>query len=246
MNYRPAILLAANDKSFVLSVATLLDRIGFDVIPVENSAKALSYSKKFMPNIVLLDEDLPDDGGFDTLQQIKEDSYTFFIPVVMMTESSNRKMIENCKKMECTAYVKKPIHLLDFNRTIYKCLNSEGGKKRRHLRAMYDKDVTVKYEKVTAKYHAVTLSEGGIFLRDIEPLSPGKKVSVNLQLNRQNSIEIKGSVIYNKKIYDGVFNIGPGMGIAFEEITDNDSALIRKYLINKLTDGPHVNQHIIH
>jgi CheY-like chemotaxis protein len=246
MNYRPAILLAAHDKAFVLSVATLLDRIGFDVIPVENGAKALSYTKKFMPNIVLLDEDLPDIGGFETLHQIKEDSYTFFIPVIMMTGSSNKQMIENCKKMECTAYIKKPIHLLDFNRTIYKCLNSDGGKKRRHLRAIYERDVTVKYDNITTKYHAVTLSEGGIFLRDIEPLSPGKKVSVNLQLNSHTSIEIKGSVIYNKKIYGGVFNIGPGMGIAFEEMTDNNSALIKKYLVNKLINGPHVKQHIIH
>jgi CheY-like chemotaxis protein len=246
LNYRPVIVLAAHDKSFVLSVATLLDRLGFDVIPIENNEKALSLAKRFIPSMVLLDEDLPDSGGLFTLQQLKEDSYTFFIPVVMMTASSNREMIANCKRMECTAYINKPIHLLDFNRTIYKCLNADGGPKRRHLRALYERDVTVTCEHVTRKYHAVTLSEGGLFLRDTQLLSPGKKVALRLHLNGQTCIEIRGSVIYNKKMYGGVFNTGPGMGIAFEEMENNNAVLIKEYLINKLTYGPHVNQYITH
>jgi CheY-like chemotaxis protein len=246
MNYRPTVLLAHDDKSFVLSVSTLLDRMSFDVIPVEDSESVFTYAKKFNPDIIVIDENLPSIGGFETAHLIKQETDTSFIPVILLTESPNKERVYGFKKTNSARFLKKPIHLLDFNRTLYECIKFPGSKiKRKHLRAKFTGNVALHYKGATTHYHAVTLSEGGVFLRDASPLSPGKRVFVDLPLHNDNALEINGSVIYTRKLYGGIFNIGPGMAIAFKELTQDDSEHIRDYVVSQLMDDlPHA-RHII-
>ena len=246
MNYRPTVLLAHDDKSFALSVSTLLDRMSFDVIPVEDGESAFTYAKKYHPDIIVLDENVPSIGGVETAHLIKQETDTSFIPVIVLTESPRREKVHDFKKTNAAAFLKKPIHLLDFNRTLYECINFPGSKiKRKHLRTKYTRNVALHYKGAATHYRAVTLSEGGVFLRDASPLSPGKRVFVNLPLHNDNALEINGSVIYTRKIYGGIFNIGPGMAIAFKKLAQDDSAQIREYVVSQLMeDLPHA-RHII-
>ncbi len=70
-------------------------------------------SVKPLPDIVLLDLELPGMNGLDTLAKIKGAQSYSHIPVVMLTASSDQKDILEAYQHQVNCFVTKPV---DFNR----------------------------------------------------------------------------------------------------------------------------------
>ena len=65
------------------------------------------------PSLILLDLNLPGTDGREVLEQIKQDHNLKYIPVVVLTTSSNPRDIEICYRYSVASYILKPI---DINR----------------------------------------------------------------------------------------------------------------------------------
>ena len=61
------------------------------------------------PDLVLLDLKLPKVSGFEVLQAIRENPRTCFIPVVVMSTSSESGDIERAYQMGANAFMRKPV-----------------------------------------------------------------------------------------------------------------------------------------
>jgi len=89
---------------------------------VANSAEeAIDYLAKnkkseiaLMPDLILLDLNMPGMGGKEFLRRIKSDPDLEAIPVVILTTSDSDKDILESFKLQAAGYIKKPVSLNDF------------------------------------------------------------------------------------------------------------------------------------
>ena len=65
--------------------------------------------KNPLPNMILLDLNLPGTDGFEILAEIKQDVKLKKIPVVVLTTSSDERDIEKCFQAGANSYIVKPV-----------------------------------------------------------------------------------------------------------------------------------------
>lgn len=69
------------------------------------------YAQNFnkMPDLILLDLNMPGIDGRQVLERIKGDNALRSIPVVILTTSADSKDIEQCYKIGASTYIQKPV-----------------------------------------------------------------------------------------------------------------------------------------
>jgi len=66
------------------------------------------------PILLLLDIKMPRIDGVEVLRQIKADSRTSLIPVIMLTTTDDPREIQRCYELGCSVYITKPVDYQDF------------------------------------------------------------------------------------------------------------------------------------
>lgn len=232
------ILIVDDNETFLMYISILLRRMGYDkVIPASNGLEALKLLRILMPDVVILDIIMPQLDGITVLRHIKGDERTLNIPVIMVTnESVRRKSFEDCERLGCSGYLKKPVRITELNDMLNECITYARGKKRKFLRTTFEKKVAVTHNGVTNEHHAVSLSEGGVFIRKRDPFSVGTELELAIPLKNEQTINIKGTVIYVKGLSEDIFRIPPGFAIKFKKMNSNDAALLKIYITDLLTE----------
>ena len=101
-------ILLVEDDSFLLGMyATKFEMEGFKVIVAEDGEKAIRLALKEAPDIILLDIILPKINGFEVLRQLKDSPITANIPVILLTNLSQKDEIEQGLKMGAEDYLIK-------------------------------------------------------------------------------------------------------------------------------------------
>lgn len=72
------------------------------------------YEQFRLPDLVLLDLNLPKKDGRQVLQEIKTDEELKAIPVVVLTTSSAEKDVAQAYKLHANCYISKPVDLEQF------------------------------------------------------------------------------------------------------------------------------------
>jgi CheY-like chemotaxis protein len=73
-----------------------------------------NYSNADLPDLILLDINLPKINGYEVLQYIKASENLKQVPVVILTTSSSQKDITFSNKNFADGYIIKPLELNDF------------------------------------------------------------------------------------------------------------------------------------
>ncbi len=94
---------------------------GVEAMEYLNGQGIYSDRNKFpMPDIVLLDINMPRKDGKQVLNEIKTDSKLKLIPVIMLTTSDQDKDIIDSYNLGVNAYISKPVRINDFMNVINK------------------------------------------------------------------------------------------------------------------------------
>lgn len=72
------------------------------------------YAEETLPDLVILDLNIPKKHGYEVLREIKEDECLQHIPVIIMTTSKAREDILKCYRMHANCYIAKPVGPEDF------------------------------------------------------------------------------------------------------------------------------------
>lgn len=107
-NGKKKILLADDEKTLRSLLQVLLEEAGYEFIEAEDGKAALEKAKKSRPDLIILDVNMPKMTGFQVLEQLKKDSKTRDIPVIMLTTRGGQEDIEAGMELDADKYIPKP------------------------------------------------------------------------------------------------------------------------------------------
>ncbi|HVI27379.1 response regulator [Hansschlegelia sp.] len=96
----------------------LLEAHGYATIETRNGIEALDLARTHMPDLILMDIQLPEVSGLDVTRWIKEDERTRDIPVIAVTAFAMKGDEERIRGGGCEAYLSKPISVSKFLETV--------------------------------------------------------------------------------------------------------------------------------
>ena len=122
------LLVEDNEGDIILAKEALKDaRIITRVSVVRNGDEALSFLHKHghyvgveVPDLVLLDINMPKINGMEVLKRIKNDSNLKSIPIVMLTTSSLETDIKQAYENHANCYITKPVDVDQFMDVVHK------------------------------------------------------------------------------------------------------------------------------
>ena len=101
-------ILVVEDDSFLLQMyTTKLETENFEVLTALSGEEALRVVKKEHPALILLDLNLPEVDGFTVLEELKSKDETKDIPVIVLTNFSNKEDINRCLDLGAADYLIK-------------------------------------------------------------------------------------------------------------------------------------------
>jgi len=116
------ILLVEDDIDDVdlLKDALLENNVEYQMEVIMEGDKVFKYleSVETLPEIIVMDLNLPRTGGKEILQEIKSNYTLTQIPIVVLTTSSSKEDIEYCINMGISKFITKPATLEGWNNTI--------------------------------------------------------------------------------------------------------------------------------
>ncbi|HWR58245.1 MAG TPA: sigma-54 dependent transcriptional regulator [Thermodesulfovibrionales bacterium] len=119
---REKILVVDDEKLIRWSLKENLGKVGFDVIEAENGNDALKVFSDSMPDIVLLDINLPDISGIEVLRAIK--SLDKDVPVIIITAFGNIQTAVDAMRFGAHDFIEKPFEIEKLNIVIDKALEN--------------------------------------------------------------------------------------------------------------------------
>ncbi|MBF01849.1 MAG: response regulator [Flavobacterium sp.] len=121
------ILLIEDDAIEVMKFNRVVKTLGLNhkIIEANNGEEALTIlkEKEIIPDIILLDLNMPKLNGIEFLTIIKKDEILKYIPAIILTTSSNHKDMLECYKIGIAGYVLKPLKYEDYMERIKRMLD---------------------------------------------------------------------------------------------------------------------------
>jgi len=88
-------ILLVEDDVFVSDIyQTKISSEGYEVILAENGLEAIKKLEKSIPDLILLDIIMPYMDGMETLRKIKSEEKWIKIPIILLTNLSDKEKIE--------------------------------------------------------------------------------------------------------------------------------------------------------
>lgn len=88
------ILLIDDDEDLMTIFSTTLKKEGFDTVVQNTGEGGLSKAKEEKPDLILLDQVLPDVSGNDVLKTLKTQEETKSIPVILLSNFSQEELVK--------------------------------------------------------------------------------------------------------------------------------------------------------
>lgn len=104
-------IVIVEDEEILLKVLKeKFDKSGFQTILAVDGEEALSIINKNKPDLILLDLILPKKNGFDVLRDLKADSQSKNIPVVVLSNLGQDEDIKKAMELGADDYIVKTQH----------------------------------------------------------------------------------------------------------------------------------------
>ena len=123
------IIMIEDDEGHARLIERNIRRSGVnnEIMPFTNGTDAVRHlfgedgsgaNHKGVALLILLDLNLPDMGGVEILQRVKENKYLKATPVVVLTTTDDSQEIKRCYELGCNVYITKPVNYESFANAI--------------------------------------------------------------------------------------------------------------------------------
>lgn len=108
--HRKPVLLVADDQPLIIRQLYEIFQDDFQVFMASTGKQCLDMASSLLPDIVLLDIDMPEMDGFETCEKLKSNVVTSHIPIIFITSNFDEE--DEVKGFEAGAidFIRKPIN----------------------------------------------------------------------------------------------------------------------------------------
>ena len=123
----PVLYIEDNLSNLELVQRVLARRHEVEVIPAMQGRLGLELAREHRPALVLLDLHLPDIGGDQVLQCLRDNPATAAIPVIILSADATPGQMQRLISAGATAYLTKPLDVRELLRLLDEALTDTGG-----------------------------------------------------------------------------------------------------------------------
>jgi signal transduction histidine kinase/ActR/RegA family two-component response regulator len=120
----PLILLAEDNEANIQTFISYLTAVNYRVIVAQNGVEAIAQAKANLPDIILMDIQMPIMDGLEATKQIRLDPNLVNIPIIALTALAMEGDQERCLAAGANSYIAKPVKLRQLNLLIQQALCS--------------------------------------------------------------------------------------------------------------------------
>lgn len=112
------ILLAEDNEANITTFTSYLSVKGFEVAVAHDGLEAIEKTKAELPDLIIMDIQMPKMNGLEAIQAIKAEEMTRHIPIIAVTALAMAGDEEACLAAGANAYLSKPVSMAELVETI--------------------------------------------------------------------------------------------------------------------------------
>ncbi|MBD3308765.1 response regulator [candidate division KSB3 bacterium] len=112
-----SILVIDDDENNLMLMDAIFRRAGYRVYKAQDGQEGIEIANTMLPDVVLVDLDMPILDGFQVTQHLKQEPATTQIPIIACTALAIQEAEEKAFEVGCTDFIRKPVepdHLLRY------------------------------------------------------------------------------------------------------------------------------------
>ena len=112
------ILIVEDNPANMKLALLLLHKVGHTALCAIDAETGLALARAEMPDLILMDIQLPGMDGLSATALLKRDPGTAHIPVIALTAMAMKADKEKCESAGCDGYIAKPLRYQELYETI--------------------------------------------------------------------------------------------------------------------------------
>lgn len=109
-NLAPLVLIADDQVPTTVMLERVFEYEGYRVKSVYDGLTAIEAAKDVLPDLILLDVNMPGMNGFEVLRHLREDELTANIPTILITAMGELSDVVHGLNLGADDYLRKPFH----------------------------------------------------------------------------------------------------------------------------------------
>jgi CheY-like chemotaxis protein len=90
-----------------MHLQTLLENVGLEVVTAPNGERGLQAARDLLPDVIVLDVEMPGMNGFEVYQHLKAEPDTAPIPVILLTCHDDQETVIEGLELGVIEYIPK-------------------------------------------------------------------------------------------------------------------------------------------
>jgi two-component system, cell cycle response regulator DivK len=112
------ILIVEDNRTDARLIRDLLEWYGYETLQTGDGLEAMKLAWECLPDLILMDIQLPKISGLDVTRRLKDDEQSQNIPIIAVTALAMGWHEREALDSGCDAYISKPISIFDFLHTV--------------------------------------------------------------------------------------------------------------------------------
>ncbi len=115
---KKSVLIVEDNELNMKLFNDLLEANGYTTVQTRSGVEAVELTRRHMPDLILMDIQLPEVSGLEVTRWLKNDEQLKHIPVIAVTAFAMKGDEEKIRLGGCEAYISKPISVVKFLDTV--------------------------------------------------------------------------------------------------------------------------------
>lgn len=118
------ILIVDDSPTFLRAASDIIEAEGYEVETARNGKEGVQFAKKFKPDLIIMDIEMPIMSGIKATQELRGDPEFTGVPIVAMTSNAPESLGEHIKLFE--AHLTKPFGFNEIIPLVKSLLSKKG------------------------------------------------------------------------------------------------------------------------